>query len=50
MEHSAWVAIVVGSSMGGFIPVLWGGGLFASLFFSAAGALIAVWINFKMRY
>jgi hypothetical protein len=44
-----WVCVFVGSSIGSFIPELWGAGLFSfsSLFFSAAGALAGIWFAFK---
>ncbi|HVV15369.1 MAG TPA: hypothetical protein VHD55_03155 [Candidatus Paceibacterota bacterium] len=50
MDRSAWVAITIGSSAGGLLPMLWGGGIFASTFFGAAGAFAAVWFNFKMNH
>jgi hypothetical protein len=44
-----WLGIILGSTIGGLVPGLWGGGLFsyASVLLSGAGALAGLWIAFK---
>ncbi len=41
---------IIGSTVGGFIPSLWGDGSFslASLFFGAAGAIAGIYIGYKI--
>jgi uncharacterized membrane protein YeaQ/YmgE (transglycosylase-associated protein family) len=45
-----WVSIIIGSTIGGIIPELWGAGMFSylSLLLSGIGALVGLWIAFKM--
>jgi len=45
-----WVSIFIGSTIGGIIPELWGAGMFsyASLLLSGIGALVGLWIAFKI--
>lgn len=52
MKTSAWIGIVVGSSIGGMIPALWGAGLFSfsGIFFSAVGAFAGIWVAYKMTH
>jgi uncharacterized membrane protein YeaQ/YmgE (transglycosylase-associated protein family) len=47
-----WVAILIGSTIGGAIPELWGSEMlsFTSLLLSSIGALIGLWIAFKMAH
>jgi len=44
-----WVGILLGSTIGGFIPELWGAGLFSysSLLLSGIGAFLGIWIALK---
>jgi hypothetical protein len=44
------LGLVVGSVLGSYAPVLWGGDVFSfsSIFFSATGALIGIWVGFRM--
>jgi predicted MFS family arabinose efflux permease len=41
-----WVAIFIGSTIGGAIPTLWGGEMltYTSLLLSGIGALVGLWI------
>jgi hypothetical protein len=41
-----WMCLLVGSTAGSFVPVLWGGSAFgvASLLLGAVGALAGVWV------
>jgi uncharacterized membrane protein YeaQ/YmgE (transglycosylase-associated protein family) len=43
-----WVSIIIGSTIGGIIPELWGAGMFSylSLLLSGIGALVGLWIAF----
>jgi hypothetical protein len=45
-----WVAILIGSTIGGAIPELWGADVlsYTSLFLGGIGALVALWIVFKI--
>ena len=45
-----WLAMIVGSTVGGVIPALWGAGFLSlsGLAFSAVGAIGGIYIAFKM--
>jgi hypothetical protein len=47
---SIWIAILVGSTIGGLIPGLWGDGVlsYSSVLLSGIGAFVGLWIGFKM--
>ncbi len=38
----------VGSTIGGFIPALWGGGIMSDIILSGAGALAGIWVGFRI--
>ncbi len=42
--------MAVGSTVGGYIPALWGGGLFSlsGILLSGLGAIAGIYIGFKM--
>lgn len=42
--------MTIGSVVGGYIPVLWGGGLlsFTSVIGNAIGGLLGIWVTFKL--
>lgn len=42
--------LILGSIAGGYLPMLWGGSVFSfsSLFLSGAGALVGIWLGFKI--
>ena len=44
------IGLLVGSTIGGFIPNLWGVGMFSlsSIFFSAIGAILGIYLGFKI--
>ncbi len=44
------IGILLGSTIGGFIPNLWGAGMFsmASIFFSAIGGILGLYLGFKI--
>jgi hypothetical protein len=45
-----WIGMFIGSSIGGWVPSLWGAGFFSfsGLFLSAIGAIAGIYIGFKM--
>lgn len=45
-----WAGLFVGSTLGGYIPSLWGAGIFSfsGLIFSSVGALLGIWVGFKL--
>ena len=50
MKHSASVGMIIGSTIGSFIPNLWGAGVFSfsSIFSGAAGGIAGIVIAFKL--
>jgi uncharacterized membrane protein YeaQ/YmgE (transglycosylase-associated protein family) len=50
MKPSIWIGMTIGSSIGSFIPSLWGAGIFSfsSLFLGALGAMLGIYVAFKM--
>jgi hypothetical protein len=47
---SIWLGILIGSTIGGFVPELWHASAFsyASVLFSGIGALAGLWIGVKL--
>ncbi len=45
-----WMGVFIGSTIGSLIPGLWGDGMFSysSVLLDGAGALVGLWIGFKM--
>jgi hypothetical protein len=45
-----WVAIFIGSTIGGAVPELWGGEMmsYTSLLLSGVGAVIGLWVGVNM--
>ncbi len=45
-----FLGMTIGSVIGGYIPTLWGAGIFSysSILFSGIGAILGVWIGFKL--
>ena len=45
-----WIEAAVGSSVGGYLPVLWGGDLFSfsGIILSGLGAMVGIYIGFKL--
>lgn len=50
MQGRVWFAVLLGSTVGGFIPDLWGAGLlsYSALILSAVGGLVGLWLVYKM--
>jgi uncharacterized membrane protein YeaQ/YmgE (transglycosylase-associated protein family) len=47
MRFRIWLGILIGSTIGGFIPELWGAGLlsYSSVLLSTVGALAGIWFG-----
>lgn len=45
-----FLGMTVGSLIGGYIPSLWGAGMFSftSIFTSGAGAILGIWLGYKL--
>lgn len=45
-----WIGMFVGSTVGGFIPSIWGAGLisFSSIILTGVGGIIGIILGFKM--
>ena len=50
MRARIWLGVLIGSTIGGFIPDLWGADLFSysSVLLSAAGGFAGLWVGYKM--
>ncbi len=50
MQKIVMFGMIVGSSLGSYFPVLWGGNLFSlsSIFWGAIGGLVGVWMGYKI--
>lgn len=40
----------IGSTLGGFVPMLWGDSAFSftGIFFDAVGAIVGIWIGYRL--
>src|SRR5262249_1519647 len=47
-----WIGILIGSTVGGLIPGLWGDDMlsYSSVLLSGVGAFVGLWVGFKMTY
>jgi hypothetical protein len=45
-----WIGMFIGSTIGGFIPNIWGGGIFSTIIFSGIGGIAGIWIGFKLSH
>lgn len=43
-----WIGMIVGSTIGGFIPSLWGGGMFSAVIGSTIGGLLGIFGALKL--
>ena len=50
MRASIWIGILIGSTIGGMIPLFWGDDMlsYSSVLLSGAGAFAGLWVGFKM--
>jgi len=51
-KRAIWLSAIIGGAIGGYVPVLWGAGYFsfATILFNAIGAIIGIWIMFKLTH
>ena len=45
-----WIGMIVGSAIGGYLPLLWGGDLlsFSSLILSTLGGIAGIWLGYRL--
>lgn len=45
-----WWGLFIGSTIGGFVPSLWGASVFAlsSVFLSALGGILGIWLGYRL--
>jgi len=45
-----WLGMFVGSTVGGYVPTLWGASVFSlsSILLSAVGGLLGIWLGYRM--
>jgi uncharacterized membrane protein YeaQ/YmgE (transglycosylase-associated protein family) len=48
-KKTIYLGMIIGGVAGGYVPALWGAGLFStsSIICSALGAIIGIWLTFK---
>jgi hypothetical protein len=44
-----WLGLTVGSAVGGYLPLLWGGDLisFSAVLLSAVGGIVGIWLGYR---
>jgi predicted MFS family arabinose efflux permease len=49
MSARIWFGILIGSSVGGLVPELWGADMlsYSSILLSGAGGLVGLWIAYR---
>jgi len=50
MQARIWIGILIGSTIGGFVPALWGADLisYSGILFSGIGAVVGLFIGYKL--
>jgi len=50
MQARIWLGVLIGSTIGGFIPALGGADLlsYSGLLFSGIGAFVGLWVAYKL--
>jgi hypothetical protein len=50
LRAQIWLCVFVGSTIGGFIPAIWGGDLlsYSGLLLSTVGAFVGLWVGYKL--
>ena len=50
MRTYIWIGILIGSTIGGLIPGLWGEDMlsFSGLLLSGVGAFVGLWLGYKL--
>lgn len=51
-KRTIWMFAIIGGWIGGYVPVLWGASGFtiSSIIFNAVGAILGIWIAFKLTH
>lgn len=49
-KTAIWIGVFVGSTVGGFVPSLWGAGMlsYSGLIASSIGSLVGIWVAWKV--
>ena len=49
-KQSVWIGLIIGSTIGSFLPELWGAGMFSfsSIILSAIGGIAGIYIGFRL--
>jgi hypothetical protein len=49
MKKFIWMGSLIGSTLGGMIPSMWGAGMFSvsGLVLSGVGAIAGIWVGYK---
>jgi uncharacterized membrane protein YeaQ/YmgE (transglycosylase-associated protein family) len=50
LKRMGWIGVFVGSTIGSYVPVLWGGSLLSlsSIVLSAVGAILGIYVAYKL--
>ena len=50
LKKLCWIGAIVGSSIGGYVPVLWGGSMLSlsGVLLSMVGGLAGIWIGYRI--
>ena len=50
MQGRIWIGVLIGSTIGGLIPELWGGDMlsYSGVLLSAVGGFVGLWAGYKM--
>jgi hypothetical protein len=50
MKSFIWLGLFVGSTIGGMVPMLWGGSALSisSVFFGAVGGILGIWAGYRI--
>lgn len=51
-KKTVMTGMVIGSLVGGYMPVLWGESMFSftSVIFTAVGGIVGIWLGFKISH
>jgi hypothetical protein len=52
MGARLWIWIVIGSTLGGFVPALWGDSMLSvsAILLSGVGAVVGLWFGWKLSH
>jgi hypothetical protein len=50
MKMLVWLGMFIGSTLGSYLPVLWGGSLFSftSVIVGSVGGILGIWVGYKL--